>query len=55
VPLHLQECFKDLGYLKGDLPEAEKASEFVISLPVYPELTSNHQEYIVGKMSDFYK
>lgn len=55
VPLHLQECFKDLGYLKGDLPAAEDASRSVLSLPVYPELTNSQQEYIVGKMSDFFK
>jgi len=55
VPLHLQECYKDLGYLKGDLPEAEKASRSVLSLPVYPELTTSEQEYIVEKMSDFFK
>ena len=55
LPLHLQECFKDLGYLKGDLPEAEKASGSVISLPVYPELTDEQQEYIVEKISGFFK
>jgi len=55
VPLHLQECFQDLGYLKGDLPAAEKASRSVLSLPVYPELTNSQQEYIVEKMSDFFK
>jgi len=55
LPLHLQECFKDLGYLKGDFPEAEKASGSVISLPVYPELTDEQQEYIVEKISGFFK
>ncbi len=55
LPLHLQECFKDLGYLKGDFPEAEKASGSVISLPVYPELTDEKQEYIVEKISGFFK
>ncbi len=55
LPLHLQECFKDLGYLRGDFPGAEKASGSVLSLPVYPELTNSQQEYIVEKMSDFYK
>jgi len=55
LPLHLQECFKDLGYLKGDFPEAEKASEEVLSLPIYPELKEEQKEYIIQKIFDFYK
>jgi len=55
VPLHLQECYKDLGYLKGDFPEAEKAAESVLSLPIYPELTYSQQEYIAEKTTEFYK
>ncbi|OGC08522.1 transcriptional regulator [candidate division WOR-1 bacterium RIFOXYA2_FULL_36_21] len=46
--LHLQEVYKNLGYKKGDFPEAEKAQEEVLSLPMYPELTSGQVEFIVS-------
>lgn len=55
VPLHLQECYKDLGYLKGDFPEAEKAAQSVLSLPIYPELTHSQQETVVDTINSFYK
>jgi dTDP-4-amino-4,6-dideoxygalactose transaminase len=55
VPLHLQECFRELGYKEGDLPEAERACREVISLPVYPELTREQQQRVVSAVVDFYK
>lgn len=55
VPLHLQECFSYLNYKKNDFPISEKASEEVLSLPIYPELPSEHQETIVSAIKDFYK
>ena len=53
--LHLQECFKYLGYKVGDFPVAENASKHVLALPMYPELTEGEQEYIVGKINEFYQ
>ena len=52
--LHLQECFKYLGYKKGDFPIAEEASKKVLALPMYPELTEKKQEYVVSKIAEFY-
>lgn len=49
-PLHLQPCFKYFGYHKGDFPEAEKASQEVLSLPMYPELPEQKQNYIIEKI-----
>lgn len=53
--LHLQECFKYLGYKERDFPFAEEASKHVLALPMYPELTEGEQEYIVGKINEFYQ
>ena len=47
IPLHLQECFAYLGYQRGDLPEAERASVEVLSLPIYTELPEAHLDRIV--------
>jgi dTDP-4-amino-4,6-dideoxygalactose transaminase len=55
VPLHLQECFAELGYTAGSLPRAEQACREVISLPVYPELTLGEQERVVGEIRAFYR
>ena len=54
VPLHLQECYQDLGYRKGQFPVSEKAALEVISLPIYPELTSEQMAYVVGTIRTFY-
>jgi dTDP-4-amino-4,6-dideoxygalactose transaminase len=47
VPLHLQPCFAYLGYKEGDCPEAEKAAQEVLAIPVYSELTVEQKDYIV--------
>ena len=53
LPLHLQECFKELGYQQGDLPESEAASNSVLSLPIYPELSTAQQEYVADAVYEF--
>ena len=55
VPLHLQECFKYLGYKTGDFPEAEIAAKQVFTLPIYPELYQEEKDYIIQAVRDFLK
>jgi len=54
-PLHLQRCFGDLGYKEGDLPESERTSLEVLSLPIFPELIEKEQSYVSEYIKDFFK
>ncbi len=54
-PLHLQPCFESLGYAQGQFPEAERACNEVVSLPVYPELSEAQQETVIGAIREFYR
>ncbi len=54
MPLHLQEAFAPLGYVKGDFPIAEKVSEEILSLPMSPFLSEEQQEYIISALKEHY-
>jgi dTDP-4-amino-4,6-dideoxygalactose transaminase len=54
VPLHLQECFKSLGYGRGDLPESEKAALETISIPVFSLLTDEEREHVADVVLEFF-
>ena len=54
VALHLQECFADLGYKAGDLPESERAAGEVVALPMFAELREDEQRRVVQGIADFY-
>jgi dTDP-4-amino-4,6-dideoxygalactose transaminase len=55
LPMHMQECFADLGYQKGDFPESEKAALTSLALPIYPELTTAQKQSVVNGIVEFYQ
>ncbi|UCF21629.1 MAG: DegT/DnrJ/EryC1/StrS family aminotransferase [Gemmatimonadota bacterium] len=54
LPLHRQPCFRGLGYEAGQFPQAERAAEEVLSLPLFPELTAAEQGRVVETIQGFY-
>ncbi len=54
LPMHLQESLSCFGFNKGDLPETEKAANETLALPIFPELRTDEQDYVVGIIKKFY-
>ena len=50
IPVHLQPAYADLGYQAGQFPQAERAADEVLSLPMYPELTGTQRELVGAAM-----
>lgn len=54
IPCHLMPYYQKLGWKKGDLPHAEKYYDHCISLPMYPTLSEDEQQYVIGKINQFF-
>lgn len=52
IPVYLHPYYQKLGYTKGLCPEAENFYKTIISLPIYPDLSKNDQNYIIKKIKE---
>jgi len=55
VPLHLQPCYKDLGYREHDFPASEAAALETLALPIHPALKPEDIQFICQRIEDFYR
>ena len=53
IPIHLQECYKDMKLSEGDLPVAEEISRTELSLPMYYGMTDEEVQYVIDAVNDF--
>lgn len=54
IPVHLQPFYKSIGFKKGYLPNSERFAESVISLPLFPGLKEEEQNYVVSELSKLF-
>jgi dTDP-4-amino-4,6-dideoxygalactose transaminase len=50
LPLHMQECFANLGHHPQDFPQSQGASNEILALPIYPELPEEHLRYVAAEL-----
>ena len=53
IPMHLQECYKDLGFKEGDFPIAEEISATELSIPMYYGMTDEEVHYVIDRVNEF--
>lgn len=55
IPCHLMPYYRQFGWKEGDFQDAENYYRNCISLPMYPTLTDNEQEFVINKILEFYR
>ena len=53
IPMHLQECYKNLGFKEGDFPIAEEISSTELSIPMYYGMTDEQIQYVIDAINEF--
>lgn len=53
IPMHLQDCYKDLGFKEGDFPIAEEISATELSIPMYYGMTDEQTQYVIDSINEF--
>lgn len=55
IPAHLMPYYRDLGWKEGDMPVSENYYAGCLSLPIYPVLKDDEQEYVINKITEFFE
>ena len=55
IPTHLMPYYRELGWKEGDMPNAESYYKGCISLPMYPTLTDDEQDFVINEILKFYE
>lgn len=55
IPVHTLPYYQQLGYRKGDFPQAESYYDYCLSLPMYPSLTDEEQDFVIEKVLQFFQ
>jgi dTDP-4-amino-4,6-dideoxygalactose transaminase len=50
IPLHLQKAYSSMGYKTGDFPVCEKIAAEIVSLPMFPQLTTKQQAHVAEEL-----
>jgi len=55
IPCHLMPYYRQFGWQEGDMPNAENYYKHCISLPMFPTLTDDQQDFVISKINEYYQ
>jgi len=55
IPVHILPYYQQMGWKKGDFPAAENYYRHCLSLPMFPSLTADEQDFVINKIIEFFK